>query len=334
MRLRSTNPFLPLELERAIFEMAFNPDNLASNVNMTLVASRVREWIRPLIFRIFNQDTTKFYSDYLFPDFERHPSCKLEEVGVFAKHLFVGGLPSQPDTDSSNATVLRLLQHCPNLENFACWAELSFPEQTLRPILERPSRLRRFTLSLPSPSHHSSQNRCFPPKFWRSPAFQWLTHLDLTYCPDDWPFEELHGHPSLTHLNLYSPLGEWPSSAIQRILAISSLRVLVVSVRENTFSTPAVVNTIHNAESWQHKVKAVRDLRIVLMHDGMSNHDDWMRGAKGLFDIWSLSECIITARERRYFKSSVDSLDFIYSGFDLESLLTPVGNMWYTTQRR
>ncbi|KAJ7724418.1 hypothetical protein B0H16DRAFT_1698730 [Mycena metata] len=48
--LPSRNPRLPLELEREVFEMAAS--SLGNIFNLILVASRVKEWIEPLLYRV------------------------------------------------------------------------------------------------------------------------------------------------------------------------------------------------------------------------------------------------------------------------------------------
>ncbi|KAJ7784756.1 hypothetical protein B0H16DRAFT_1877136 [Mycena metata] len=48
--LPSENPRFPLELERQIFEMAAS--SLGNIFNLILVASRVKEWIEPLLYRV------------------------------------------------------------------------------------------------------------------------------------------------------------------------------------------------------------------------------------------------------------------------------------------
>ncbi|KAF9050409.1 hypothetical protein BJ165DRAFT_1001117 [Panaeolus papilionaceus] len=287
--MKSPEPFLPVELEQIIFEMAFDPDDLESNVNMTLVAKRVRQWIRAMIFRIFNQDLARNFSDTPFPNFSRYPSCRLEEVGVFAKHLFITWVAASDSTavPLSEDHVLRLLQHCPNVENLACWSYFSSPEKTLGPILEKASRIRRLSLSLPVAYHNilRPNKPSIPQELWSCQAFRGLTHLELTNCPTDWPFEVLDGYAALTHFSVYSPQGVWTVSTINRVLtSSSSLRVFM-----------AIVDISDGA--WQDIVKNNGDLRVVLSDADIATYGDWLEGAKGRFDIWSLAEWIVTARK-------------------------------------
>ncbi|KIM39654.1 hypothetical protein M413DRAFT_12190 [Hebeloma cylindrosporum] len=69
-----------MDLERLIFELAASENGAKASTSLLLVAKRVREWIRPVIFRVINQLGPDS------PDFTLFPEL-LHSVGLLVQHL-------------------------------------------------------------------------------------------------------------------------------------------------------------------------------------------------------------------------------------------------------
>ncbi|KDR67767.1 hypothetical protein GALMADRAFT_146793 [Galerina marginata CBS 339.88] len=119
-------PRLPQDVERLIFRAAASAadNDVKGMARLLLVAKRVCEWIRPILYQVFKSSTLS-----RFPDFRGDPSI-LGEVGKFAKHLSIGNSTTSED-------LIRLLLSCPNIEDIAIWhgqVSLYYPALHLFPL--------------------------------------------------------------------------------------------------------------------------------------------------------------------------------------------------------
>ncbi|KAF9050438.1 hypothetical protein BJ165DRAFT_1001916 [Panaeolus papilionaceus] len=306
---------LPFELERVIFEMAFNPDDLASNTDMTLVARRVREWVRPMIYSVFFQEGAfnTLNLDH-FPDFQHYHSLNAEELGKFAKHLYIGS-PWKGSRSSVEESIRKLVQQCPNVENLACWYSIDDPRVTLAPIFEDSSKLRRLSIDCFRQTAVTEGDDQRLRDMWINLNSRYLTHLDLMNCPQNWPFGAFATYPKLTHFSAYSPI-EWTKNTIRPILECCPvLQVFILAFKGfkwDLFGNP-------------------EDLRVVLLDDDLLSSEDWLEGAKGRFNSWTFAERIVHARKSKYFIEGTNFWEVISQSFDWDAHLTPDGKKWYST---
>ncbi|KAF9050422.1 hypothetical protein BJ165DRAFT_1458125 [Panaeolus papilionaceus] len=306
-------PRLPPELEQVIFEMAFNPDNLASNTNMTLVARRVREWVRPMIYSIFVLGGDFSNNVYTFPDFTNYDGLVAGELGKFAKHLHIGA--SWKRNRSVEESIHRLIRQCPDVENLACWYPVSDHSVTLAPIFGDSSKLRQLSIDC---SGHAAVIEKDLQRFkdtWINLNSRYLTHLDLMECPSNWAFQVLTTYSKLTHFTAYCPEG-WTKHTIRHILeCCPALQVFLL------LFTRAERNSCGNPE----------DLRVVLVDDALLSSEDWLEGAKGRVNSWTFAERIVHARKSKYFIEGTDFWNVVSEPFDWDAHLTPDGKKWYSS---
>ncbi|PPR03242.1 hypothetical protein CVT24_012723 [Panaeolus cyanescens] len=311
-----SKPVLPRELERMIFEMAFNNEALQTNWNLVLVAKRVRTWLRPLIYATFILSTNR----KVFPNMHTG-TCpafiNTEEIYHFAHHLIANNSSTiTPDALSE------LLDKCPNLTNLACWGDII--PQLIWPSLSKLTHLQR--LSLANVDHLSFTQLV-------SAAFSSrLTHLELMRPEKDCQPEFLTSLSSLTHFAIYFP---WvgPEIDYERlgavIAACPSVRVFVLCSSYEDIAAGA--QDLYAAER-----------RMVLVDKSLSDLDHWLCGARGGNDSWAYAEQVVMMRKAGYFTpekadpgseripyNNISYIgDFIRLGFPWRDLLTDEGMVW------
>ncbi|PPQ75113.1 hypothetical protein CVT24_010068 [Panaeolus cyanescens] len=187
----ASEPVLPPELERIIFEMAFDTEAPDTNWKLVLVAKRVRTWLRPLIYSTFIMSINR----KVFPNMHTCPSFIItEEIYHFARHLIADNSSIIPHDALSE-----LLDKCPNLTNVACWGDII--PQLIWPSLSKLTHLRQLSLTSVDDPDLS------PAQFLSAPFSAHLTHLELVNPGEDleynWDLEFLSSLPSLTHLAIY-----------------------------------------------------------------------------------------------------------------------------------
>ncbi|KAF9044373.1 hypothetical protein BJ165DRAFT_1480810 [Panaeolus papilionaceus] len=291
---KTTEPFFPMELERKIFELAFNPDDPVTNGRMVMVAQRTRSWLRPLMYRVFS-----LHSFRRFPKLALCPNeVDLGEAVAFAEHLIL---------DTAQHTIEEasvLIEICPNLQNLAVWGSFKIWE-----FLDSISRLKHLR-RLSGTFHTLTREQLV------TPAFTSLTHLELLFPRGDWPFDALASFTHLTHFTLY---GEGKLSWDQMPLIVSycqSLRALIVCTPHREL--PRECLQVLNEEP-----------RLVVFDVSMNNADDWIRGANGGADIWWHADNFVFARKENYFVSNDYRRATISSDFNWLDHLTEGGKRWY-----
>ncbi|KAJ7461167.1 hypothetical protein FB451DRAFT_1096106 [Mycena latifolia] len=189
--MASLMPALPVELERAIFEICAlsRPTSIPK---LMLVASCAKEWVEPVLYRTIAVSSLRHTTDdYLvLPQQFLLRTMRTKPPKFFhnnVRHLFLGACPT--------GIVSSVLTVCTHVENLSIDINLgaddirliaSFPLQHLYTVFEP------FLRALP-PTHG---------------LFSQLTHLDIVDKPDPLPSPDAMGRwvtlslmPRLTHLS-------------------------------------------------------------------------------------------------------------------------------------
>ncbi|KAJ7179077.1 hypothetical protein C8R46DRAFT_623581 [Mycena filopes] len=258
-------PDLPVELEREIFELAYNLD-YRDRLSLCLVAHRVQQWIDVLFYKMvtFREGPDSPKAD----NFLRLVNSNLKPPGFFAA---VKILCLTYSNGASNAC--DILAACSQVERLACWVDFGGHRAFPRVLSRLP--LRRLSIEL----------RHFFRIPLASPCISELTHLELVAWQDyDAASLSALAHlPSLTHVALNSGLGT-VEEEVEHVAVVCSgclhLQVLILIV--NSLS---VIRTV------------ACDPRIVLQERLDNLVGDWEAPHFGLPDMWDRADAI--AKEQR-----------------------------------
>ncbi|KIM39516.1 hypothetical protein M413DRAFT_192527 [Hebeloma cylindrosporum] len=295
-------PGLPPDLERLIFELAARDVGPKGSTTLLLVAKRVHDWIRPLIYRVFNQMAT-----HPFPDFHRADPQLLENIGHLAEKLLVGYNPA------SKYSLKTLLSFCPNIVDLAIW------ESLLRVFIPATAMdklpLRRLSAHFSDFMYEDFLNR---------PFFVGLTHLDvLSFMGVYWnkQFEALTHLPNLTHLSISCSTD---FDVIPQLLRhCRLLRIFML--------TPDTPYLYFKRNFTKEELAEINDHRFLLLEcppfPGLVH--DWEKGARGGIDFWAFGELVSLAQTRNYFIVP-SPLYFPRVGFDWKKHLNIEGLEWFS----
>ncbi|PPR02791.1 hypothetical protein CVT24_002223 [Panaeolus cyanescens] len=292
----ASNPVLPPELERIIFEMAFDTNEPHANSRLVLVAKRVRSWIRPLIYSTFILMHSK-----PFPNMEKCPDfIDIEEICQFAHNLVIGLQLYLSSTAAAPPT------------RRSCWGKIV--ARRVWPSLSKLSKLRRLSADI----------RHLPSKQFLSATFcPHLTHLEIRQPSEDWEPEDLISLTILTHFAIRISTRDSPDRLDYKRLgavvrACLSLRVFVLY---NPFEgIPSDAEDLYAAE-----------YRMVLIDISLFSLGHWKRGEKGDNDNWAYAEQVVLMRRAEYFidiSEDARVTDSIYPGFSWDERLTEEGMEW------
>ncbi|KAJ7154284.1 hypothetical protein C8R46DRAFT_448694, partial [Mycena filopes] len=252
------DPFLPLELEREIFETAAlsSPNTI---LTLLRVSRRVFIWIEPLLYRALRVD-----SPVTAAAIERAMQTKPPEL--FSDNVRYLYLSKQSDWSFQTACVL--VQLCPNLVSL--FFDSGWPKPSLLPILDEISRLRMW---------HGSLRRLFgdDPVDLGRPFFRTITHMDISYAPrltDVVP--SIVALPALTHLAVYVLFGEYWDAVSQILEESPRLHLLLVCYPK------------------ARSLRTIPDVRCIAVAEGVQ-WDDWF--ARG-HDIWAQAEAFVARKRR------------------------------------
>ncbi|KAJ7154282.1 hypothetical protein C8R46DRAFT_1257669 [Mycena filopes] len=215
----STDPFLPLELEREIFETAA----LSSSTRLTLlrVSRRVLVWIEPLLYRVLRVD-----SPVTAAAIERAMQRKPPEF--FSSS--VRSLYLSKHSSWAFQTACALVQLCPNLVSL--FFDSGWPEPSLLQVLDGMSGVRMW---------HGSLRRLFgdDPVDLGHPFFRTITHMNFTYTPRlGVVVPSIVAIPALTHLALDAGSSLRDTVSLPGILEQSPrLQILLVRGRPRAIIT-------------------------------------------------------------------------------------------------
>jgi len=294
----NVSPNLPLELERLIFELAVLDIGPKRSTTLLLVARRVYNWIRPLVYRVFNQ-----MGKPPLPDFKRYPQL-MASVGHLAEWLMVGygsGFPYPLNV---------LLSFCPNIVVLASW---TIPIRPLLPIVDK-LPLRRLSANFDDFTYDD---------FLMKP-FVNVTHLEVvSFLGNTWDrnFEALIHLPNLTHL-----------SVIEHAIKVEvipqlfhhcyPLRILII-ILDHTLLR-------FQEDDAEERLAEINDNRLVLLESppfpGLVH--DWEKGAHGGIDCWAFGELVSLAQSRSYFVDPPPR-HFPRVRFDWKKHLNREGLKWF-----
>ncbi|KAJ7785709.1 hypothetical protein B0H16DRAFT_2496 [Mycena metata] len=245
----STEPRLPLDLERVIFELAADGD-LQSMVRLILVARKCRAWIEPLLYRsvVVCQSSWNFHS--FLRTLEAHPARHAKWIKSIQIDPYI--LPNDP-------AVTRILSMCTGVVNLADFSHGRTPFSILSRL-----RLEKLCISLDIIEDLPDG------PYFRHAAFAHLTHLHILDPPQRWPHIPFADLPSLTHLALQNYKTQIRSTNIpvlQKILSeCAVLQTLVVFI-------PPCRKEYQNAENTK---LLVGDRRLaILCRSPKYNRDIW-----------------------------------------------------------
>ncbi|KAF9038070.1 hypothetical protein BJ165DRAFT_1553907 [Panaeolus papilionaceus] len=282
-------PFLPPELERKIFEMAFDPNDPCTAKLMLFVAKRILEWIRPLMYSVFDQGCIK-----PFPDFGLPTTPNAKEIGTYARSMLLGHVHKSPED------ICDFLRHSPNVRNLAVW--YNQPLRHIIPALKRLQNLRILSGDFDNIPREE-------------PPFVNLTQMEMLEPSRDFPFDVLGSFSCLTHLSMYCFA---PQKYDARVLAdaidsCSQLIVCCLYSSSGVSMNPEICGLVQERD------------RIVMLDSTMSNTDDWISGAYGFLDCWQYAERVVVARKSNYFKAEVPHNQYFNLAFDWCQNLTERG---------
>ncbi|KAJ7651341.1 hypothetical protein FB45DRAFT_890315 [Roridomyces roridus] len=262
MSLDATEPRLPRELERVIFELAA----LSRPVlipELLLVASRVKEWIQPLLYHtlVFDSgdyttplDGLRSYNPASFSQVIQHQRTLAE----CARNLIFIGSEEEVQLDG-------ILLACPRVQNlFVLW-----PSEHDKP--------NKATLdALPLRQLYCEIDELAPTTPFSRPFFSNISHLELFSTPNQTEWMGLVRLPRLTHL----ALNQYNDALCHLVLKdCNSLCLLVVL-------TPPGPHTDYSVGA---------DPRFVMME--LSDYiEDWQRGALHGHGYWARAEDFIAKR--------------------------------------
>ncbi|KAJ7028111.1 hypothetical protein C8F04DRAFT_1007792 [Mycena alexandri] len=275
MASTETSPALPLDLEREIFELCAL-DGPSSILRLVLVARRVNEWVRPLLYRSLVVDGTSYSINDLAST--GVPVYSIKRVAALDKNSPTSGLAavrhlfllSSDDTSDKWTSILAACTHLDNLSLMGTstkWIHLisSLP---LKHLYAPPEKIVQML----------------------GPTFAHLTHLEIFETTKDrslW-LDKLASLPRLTHLSFHDRLG---TLFRQLLRECAGLRVLVCLAGLGT--------------NYEGAIELAQDVRFVAMR--CDNYvQDWYMGARWGEDYWHRAEIFIAKRRA----GEIDSLQF------------------------
>ncbi|KAF7369642.1 hypothetical protein MVEN_00295200 [Mycena venus] len=259
-----TEPRLPPELERSIFEIAalLRPTDIPV---LLRVAWRVKHWIEPLLYRVIFLPTSERVDFPVIPVdilLTKISTRSGSFIGSSVLHIFLELEGVHPAS-----VVDIILTACPCITNLFVLEE--FTPQYL-PTLNRLECLLRLTID-PLP--------LFPPSVvdFGAPLFRRLTHLELIDGSRDLP-SDITLMPNLTHIafNINSGI----AALHVRIQANTQLRCIAFLHRSGV----AEISPISE------------DARFLCIQQ-TNFRADWLHGATIGVDYWELADAFIAAKQ-------------------------------------
>ncbi|KAJ2932282.1 hypothetical protein H1R20_g4806, partial [Candolleomyces eurysporus] len=244
---------IPPEIERAIFDI-FLSNNPRDGTIVIRLAKRFRDWYEYLPYRVVN--LLRGERDFFNVKDKNIQPPSMQYIGHYIHHLLVGD-------ELGVESITQILQLCPNVHNLGLWSPHSVT--SFFPVLQ--------TLKL---RELSTKMALLAPEEFDSPAFAFLTHLDMMdYNSDEWPhWKALGSLPSLTHLALTTSNSINPFMIQPIIDKCQKLEVLIL------------ISTMSR----------LRDPRLVCFGMLRFNENQWVRCARGN-SFWNSAERIIQGRK-------------------------------------
>ncbi|KAF9050440.1 hypothetical protein BJ165DRAFT_1402149 [Panaeolus papilionaceus] len=285
-------PILPVELERKIFEMAYDPDDHLSNARLTMVAKRVYDWqvdpglMTPMIYRVVDPEVRPLL---------KHEYCN-ERLASFVKRIFIS-------VASCGPSVLWWLDHCKSIEYLFfvpyIYAKIEF-NQRIRSVVEGLPNLTHLTI-------------LFGGDDWPGESlarFQRLTHLKIYV--DGWSTD----HAITICQNLPDRLRCLVILAGSRRADLFKSRLLLPPHGESVDPSRLVLFVTNN--NWEDP-------------DRDRVNPDWRHQRMGYFHHWAFMDAVLTCRQGGMVKPGADNLKCIHSITDWANELTEEGQEWFSS---
>ncbi|KAF8649081.1 hypothetical protein AX16_006028 [Volvariella volvacea WC 439] len=306
-----TEPRLPQELERIIFEIAARSDRNRTLPVLVRVARRVREWLQAILYDTVVLLNADFYEGSKSP-FHHPPRFPSGAQILYVRNLLVSHMDNPVDSEPDWK---ELLPKCHNLEDLAIWSLNSTPDADTLPTLisaiQSPLRtvtshgLLRLSITL---------SDLFPdgPVDFSHEIFRDLTHLEVLSFPrgcEHW--EEGNNLACLQNLRYfcvayYDSLNAHPSTVPMEILkrCLEECRALDVLVLPTDRPWVAkLTDGCRRIVAFDGTAQEVPEDRVVVYrglfipNDGWS--EAWYRDAVCGDYIWSQSEKVIQRRRQK-----------------------------------
>ncbi|KAJ6535536.1 hypothetical protein B0H19DRAFT_1183705 [Mycena capillaripes] len=269
----SREPILPLELERAIFEIAAlaRPTSIP---NLMLIAWRVNHWVEPLLYRVVLLCSTLRGVVLGFPVFTAEILLRViankptDFLGRSVKHLFV-------DYAASPSELAEILAACTGVTNL-------FGQFVTNPHMQALDALRcvqRLTID------HRALFRANIVDLATS-LFRTVTHLELLDLTDmeDGPgiCARLALLPHLTHLAI--------NNTMHNVVSHAGLRADI--------RLQCIVFLGSDWDAMANNSPLLDDPRFVFLSQTKDYRCDWMSGVKDAEDFWVRADGFIARRRR------------------------------------
>ncbi|KAF7330029.1 hypothetical protein MKEN_00266900 [Mycena kentingensis (nom. inval.)] len=281
----ATNPRLPLELERDIFETVAirSPGTIPS---LLRVAHRVLQWIEPLLYTTLHLGTVPPRADLLRVLHTRRAFLQASVRHIFFDN-FAGWEPLSTSTFFN--TALDILQTCTGATSIG--TTNSFEGPRVLTALGGLSNLRRLAVDLCALFKKTTpEGNHWAPIDPTHPAFARLTHLALhdrmnTQRRRERVLAAVPHFPALTHLRI-ARVGLSAADVQGLLEQCPRLQLLILTSDEDT--TAKIVRRGYPT-----------DVRLVWGRVGDvfdEFWDDWMAGCEGREDLWERAETVIATR--------------------------------------
>ncbi|KAK7058110.1 hypothetical protein R3P38DRAFT_2497663 [Favolaschia claudopus] len=271
-------PFLPLDLEREIFETAAVQDKTMIPI-LLRVCHRVNNWVEPMLYRVLiieNEDNSHIAALRSKPPHFRQ---------TMVRHVFIDF------TSSAMKPVVEQLSDFYGIESLAIDGHQKEAPSAFLDTLH-PRKLSLWVASDASQWAQSTLSR---------PIFSLVTHLELYHANDQentsWEhWTTLASFPALTHLSLVKSLA---LGILQDALQhCQHLEIAIIAFWDPSF----VDQALDLAQD-----PPVSDPRLVIMMVG-NIMDDWTIGTQGGNDFWRRAETFVAQKRLGKLGSSYLSL--------------------------
>ncbi|KAJ7443218.1 hypothetical protein B0H11DRAFT_1826347 [Mycena galericulata] len=265
-----SDPVLPAELERHIFEMA-SFLHAGSMPALLLVARRVKIWIEPLLYQVLSIYSTSTLYDAI----DSMPAALFHEN---VRHVQLIG------THSADS-VMRIMTTCDATLNLNLSATHIFGNAGNADILSVLGKLPLKRLSL-------SLEQLFPSPAWTDfthSLFADITHLEIKdLAVENWDsWAGLTLIPRLTHLCFHEDFFKFEAVHVYRgaLDHCESLEVLAIV----SYSRPLLRANAHTRAECSVDPRFV----MIVVPEVMK---DWVKGARGGEDFWAVADKVVSER--------------------------------------
>ncbi|KAJ7195759.1 hypothetical protein GGX14DRAFT_376659 [Mycena pura] len=263
-------PFLPIELEREIFEISAIRHPEIAPV-LLRVARRVFIWIEPLLYRVMRVGKSRRRAAAFLK------ATKTKPPAFFAAS--VRALCFDNYCDWSVDEARNVLKLCRGVTNFAATDRFYTP--AMLPVLAT-MRIQRLDVCL------AALFGSFEATHFTHPLFSRITHLTMgerLSSVEEHIYANLRTLPALTHLCLHSVVS--PTTCTLELLLTDCVRLELLVVLWEQLSIVSATRMAANTP--------LRDVRLVV---GVYSHCwvDWNTGAAGLPNLWTRAENVVAQR--------------------------------------